>query len=58
MTDKFVTVSNYLDHFHVILADNKRGAMRTNYLVTDSDFKDVYSLKYEMGTLDTKVSIT
>lgn len=45
MTGKFVTVSNYVGHFHVILADNNRGVMRKNYLVTDTDFKDVYSLQ-------------
>lgn len=46
MTGKFVAMNNYLGHFHVILANNNRGAMRTNYLVTDADFKDVYSLQY------------
>lgn len=46
MTGKFVIISNYLGHFHVILADNNRSAMGTNYLVTNADFKDVYSLQY------------
>lgn len=46
VTGKFLTINNYLGHFHMILANNNRGPMRTNFLVTDADFKDVYSLQY------------
>lgn len=45
-TGKFATLGNYLGHFHAVLADNNEGVMRTNYLVTDCDFKNLSPLQY------------
>lgn len=41
VTGKFVTII-----LATFISDNNRSAMRTNDLVTDADFKDVYSLQY------------
>lgn len=50
MTGKFVIISNYLGHVHVILADNNRGAMRTNYLVTDAVTGCIFSAILDRNT--------